>query len=146
MTTKHTPGPGASPEPFEAQCPSCGREAGACICEQWTFSDAAAVSSLLLSQPPAFTVRYGLDAIAIVLMPAFETRAGVLAEKRARLIAAAPETAAERDRLREINAELLAALEQLTRSVIGVNGIPGKRVSDVLLDDARAALAKAKGE
>ena len=32
-------------------------------------------------------------------------------EANARLIAAAPETAAERDRLREINAELLAALE-----------------------------------
>lgn len=35
------------------------------------------------------------------------------AEANARLIAAAPETAAERDRLKEINAELLAALEKL---------------------------------
>ncbi len=34
-------------------------------------------------------------------------------EANARLIAAAPETAAERDRLREINAELLAALSPL---------------------------------
>src|SRR3990170_7423446 len=34
-----------------------------------------------------------------------------LTEANARLIAAAPETAAERDQLREVNAELLAALE-----------------------------------
>ena len=33
------------------------------------------------------------------------------ADANARLIAAAPETAAERDRLREVNAELLAALK-----------------------------------
>ena len=33
----------------------------------------------------------------------------------ARLIAAAPETAAERDRLREVNAELLAACQRLLR-------------------------------
>ena len=34
-------------------------------------------------------------------------------EANARLIAAAPETAAERDRLREVNADLLAALEDI---------------------------------
>ena len=38
---------------------------------------------------------------------------GVYVEADARLIAAAPETAAERDRLKTINADLLAALEDL---------------------------------
>jgi hypothetical protein len=44
-------------------------------------------------------------------------------DANARLIAAAPETAAERDRLREVNAELLAALKRIdewwTRSAPG---------------------------
>lgn len=40
-------------------------------------------------------------------------RSGEESAANARLIAAAPETAAERDRLKEINAELLAALEKL---------------------------------
>lgn len=43
-------------------------------------------------------------------------------EANARLIAAAPETAAERDRLREINAELLAALESLLQQVFEYGG------------------------
>ena len=38
---------------------------------------------------------------------------GVYVEADARLIAAAPETAAERNRLKTINADLLAALEDL---------------------------------
>ena len=38
------------------------------------------------------------------------------AEANARLIAAAPQTAAERDRLREVNAELLAALKAMFRA------------------------------
>lgn len=68
----------------------------------------------------------------------------------ARLIAAAPETAAERDRLKETNAELLEALEnmlqfaevchrqcedQLMRQAIG---------NDIM--SARNAIAKARGE
>jgi mono/diheme cytochrome c family protein len=38
-------------------------------------------------------------------------------EQDARLIAAAPETAAERDRLRKVNAELLAAIKGLLKAV-----------------------------
>lgn len=68
-------------------------------------------------------------------------------EKAAALIAAAPETAAERDRLKEINAELLATLESINRCTS-----PGSRTVDGLMRDmglacdiARAAIAKAQG-
>jgi hypothetical protein len=61
----------------------------------------------------------------------------------ARLIAAAPETAAERDSLREINAELLAALTAL------YNAAPCAKPANNELWEAlkltRAAIAKAKG-
>lgn len=64
------------------------------------------------------------------------------AEANARLIAAAPETAAERDRLREVNAELVAALESALKS-LEIDG-PDSAAA-VLRTDARAAIAKAKG-
>lgn len=83
-------------------------------------------------------------------------RAEVLAN--ARLIAAAPETAAERDRLREVNAELLDALDNLLtydrveRPAFRAKpeGAPHSSVrilQDKLIwleDQARAAIAKAK--
>lgn len=58
----------------------------------------------------------------------------------ARLIAAAPETAAERDRLREVNAELLAALENL---LAAANLFFGGDEGICSRDQARAAIAKA---
>ena len=140
MKTTHTPGPGASPEAFETQCPDCGLEAGACICpddfkearmetkhdpRKWTFSNADAIPSLMITQPAAMTVREGLDAVCVVLMPAFEKKAGKLAEARARLIAAAP--------------ELLAALEAMVAE-FGDYHIPTKPC----VTQARAALARAK--
>jgi len=62
------------------------------------------------------------------------------AERKANaaLIAAAPETAAERDRLREVNAELVAALETIANSTCDHG--PGFCARD----SARAALAKAE--
>jgi hypothetical protein len=64
-------------------------------------------------------------------------------EANARLIAAAPETAAERDKLREINAEMLAALEAVAMSAVGVG-----RGENVISNAARAlvesAIARAK--
>jgi hypothetical protein len=66
-------------------------------------------------------------------------------EKIANLFRVAPEIAAERDRLRETNAELLAALEKLSdvsRSYIGA-------MDDEDLESlkhALAAIAKATGE
>ena len=45
----------------------------------------------------------------------FEDAGGSVGHANARLIAAAPETAAERDRLRESNAELVEALEEAVR-------------------------------
>lgn len=59
-------------------------------------------------------------------------------EANARLIAAAPETASERDRLKEINAELLAALQKVLHH-IPVND------ADVMWA-ARSAIAKATGQ
>ena len=60
----------------------------------------------------------------------------------ARLIAAAPETAAERDRLKEINAELLEALEYL-EAVCACKTLPYENHPSMI--EARAAIAKAKG-
>lgn len=57
----------------------------------------------------------------------------------ARLIAAAPETAAERDRLKEVNAELLAALKAVMgewKDGYGLNCV----------EQVRAAIAKAEGK
>ena len=79
----------------------------------------------------------------------------------ARLIAAAPETAAERDRLREINAELLEALQVCVKAfeimlnnalVLGLDGISDWQkiagAADIYgaASLAIAAIAKATGE
>jgi len=61
----------------------------------------------------------------------------------ARLIAAAPETAAERDQLREVNAELLAALESLVE--MSDDPIEYMACRSYRIDAARAAIEKAKG-
>jgi hypothetical protein len=66
------------------------------------------------------------------------------AEANARLIAAAPETAAERDRLREVNAELVAALEQIAHRAH--KHAVCTQVQYSLGDIARAAIAKATGD
>ena len=72
-------------------------------------------------------------------------------EANARLIAAAPETAAERDRLREINAELVEALEaHRAWSYAEEHNLGTFEAKSVLCAHANsltlAALAKAKGE
>ena len=90
---------------------------------KWTFSNADAIPSLMITQPAAMTVREGLDAVCVVLMPAFEKKAGKLAEARARLIAAAP--------------ELLDALENICA---------GKLDAEEMKDIARAALSAARGQ
>ena len=77
--------------------------------------------------------------------------AGVRWEQDARLIAAAPETAAERDRLKEVNAELLAALRNIESGlpagstlIDGANPLWRDAHRD-LQRIARAAIAKATG-
>ena len=62
----------------------------------------------------------------------------------ARLIAAAPETAAERDRLKAVNAQLLEALEKIAKHVPGKVGHPS--VEDCrfqMHEDATAAIKAA---
>lgn len=72
------------------------------------------------------------------------------AEANARLIAAAPETADERDRLKVINAELLAALEGMTK--LADFYWEGRRKDALTLSVpgqfriAKEAISKAKGE
>ena len=71
------------------------------------------------------------------------------AKANARLIAACPETAAERDQLREVNADLLAALELcLVYAGHGLmDNIYGKQVKlDQIWAVAHAAIEKAKGK
>ena len=52
---------------------------------------------------------------------------------------------AERDRLKALNAELVAKLEKLAR-ILGGGPIPGKGSAKALAAECRAVLAKAKGE
>ena len=61
-----------------------------------------------------------------------------------KLIAAAPETAAERDRLREVNRKLVEALVALVDADTDRKATWITR--DAAIADARAALARAKGE
>lgn len=65
----------------------------------------------------------------------------------ARLIAAAPETAAERDRLKAINAELLAAMKALFEHCAMIHNTWGdgcnQKEADAAIKAARAAIAKA---
>ena len=74
-------------------------------------------------------------------------------EANARLIAAAPETAAERDRLKEINAELLAALETLVKLHLRHTESTIEELLAIKAEDVKAAwsqgiaaIAKARGE
>ena len=64
---------------------------------------------------------------------------------RARLIAAAPETAAERDRLREVNRELIEALWGMVNSFAPHDGIPEDE-KEAACKCAQTVLAKAEGE
>ena len=73
----------------------------------------------------------------------------------AHLIAASPETAAERDRLRAVNADLLAALEEWARlnNIKGLDPAVRRQMKSYAagltteaLHKARAAIARAKGD
>jgi hypothetical protein len=67
-------------------------------------------------------------------------------EANAKLIAEAPETAAERDRLKIINAELLEALEKISDNLeVAFSGNLRSDASSSLLN-ARTAIAKARGQ
>jgi hypothetical protein len=99
--------------------------------------------------PGPFSVAQDFDggiAVAdVVRLPSREH-----AEANARLIAAAPETAAERDQLRALNADLLAALRGITsRHVEMVNsGDCGhwNPEAEPHVIAARAAIARAEGK
>lgn len=64
-------------------------------------------------------------------------------DENARLIASAPDILAERDRLRALNAELLAALVQCEDLL---SELADGGAENPELEIARAAIAKAKGE
>jgi hypothetical protein len=67
-------------------------------------------------------------------------------EANARLIAAAPETAAERDRLKVVNAELLDALKRLLEFVVAhTDPTVATPQFTAEYERSRAAIAKAEG-
>jgi len=92
-----------------------------------------------------FTVRAGGAIICTAFPGASTDRIEPVAELNARLIAAAPETAAERDRLREVNAELVAALKNL----LSTPDFDGTQKTSIARREtkraARAAIAKVTG-
>ncbi|CAL8981576.1 hypothetical protein RHODGE_RHODGE_02863 [Rhodoplanes serenus] len=61
-------------------------------------------------------------------------------QANARLIAAAPETAAERDRLRELNAELVAALKRARYELVVLD-----ECSSITIEEIDRVIAKAEG-
>ena len=75
--------------------------------------------------------------------------AGAEGEANARLIAAAPETAAERDQLRALNADMLAALREydayMSRFYRDTDGGPMSEPNRASWKAARAAIARAEG-
>ena len=70
---------------------------------------------------------------------------GEAMEFDAALIAAAPETAAERDHLRQVNADLLAALNTIAYDPIGPADASDAYVLNECVRVARAAIARATG-
>ena len=75
-------------------------------------------------------------------------RPGIDAEEsqdNAALIAQAPDLLTERDRLRQVNAELLAALRLIVKSLT-LAGAPELACQEYQLGIARAAIAKAQAE
>jgi hypothetical protein len=66
-------------------------------------------------------------------------------KENAHLFAAAPETAAERDRLREVNAELLAALKTLRKGLTIACRQEAPYIK-WLLSEADPAISKAEGK
>ena len=78
-------------------------------------------------------------------LPIVKDRAEMLAN--AALIAAAPETAAERDRLRAVNADLLEALRKCVELIrhVGNRGIYIGELGGAIMSAAAAAIAKAEG-
>jgi hypothetical protein len=74
------------------------------------------------------------------------TRGGPEDKANGALISAAPETAAERDRLQVVGAELVVALDAVTDCLTCLVGKYGRDIyTDQALTLARAALAAAKG-
>jgi hypothetical protein len=79
-----------------------------------------------------------------VPLSAFQKSAAVMAKAQAKLTAA-PETAAERDRLREVNAELLAALRPLAFFSGSFRDEEDRDRLHEMFAVARAAISKATG-
>lgn len=94
------------------------------------------------------------DDKTLVFAPTLARPVKCYSEERARLIAAAPQIAAERDRLKEVNAKLLEVLELSYTALYELaddlmNGAKGRDVSAKMREKAMsvyAAIASAKGE
>ena len=129
-TASHTPGP------WEATFIS--RPFG----NPGQFADFATVRA---PHPDGDGHTYICDCLGLITDP--RTRgdytASDVAIANSRLIAAAPETAKERDRLREINGELLAVLHGILE--IGKRDMSNPKYDSYFVA-ARAAIAKAKGD
>ena len=91
----------------------------------------------------SFTVRHDRTNVHIATVGDVDRYYEQNNQANAEMIAAAPETAAERDQLRDVNADLLAALEWAVARIIVANH-EGDPILSALLPDARAAIEKAR--
>lgn len=159
MKTKtKNPYPGSSPDKvcvhgnkWGGQCQHCDGEnkpkpASAHTPGPWlTFGDTITAADKLA---PGYTLQ--ICAVGSLNDNVRHERTELEANKK--LIAAAPETAAERDRLREVNADLLKTLQRLTEKVERANALQhsgGSVHPDdwaelyQIANESRAALSKA---
>lgn len=102
---------------------------------QWRIKRARAKRGL--SQPPEIVDRATGDTVCLLGWGSVHCAAS---DEHAALIVAAPETAAERNRLKEVNVELLAACQRALAESVGQ---PSYRISRDGLDIIRAAIARA---
>ncbi len=123
MSIQHTPGP-------------------------WVIDEQVGTWTARLVGTPPKTLNENLHSLIAEVYGTFEKYAEYKVERdaNARLIAAAPETAAERDRLREINKELLEACKFAFSVSVSHPDMGNNTEFNELRETLRAAIAKAEKE
>ncbi len=110
--------------------------------EPWEIAEGPAdkLADRGFSRPPA--IKAGNDYVAVLGVGSVSFPN---AEANACLIAAAPETAAERDRLKQRNAELVKGLNKIGYELLGHVEASHREVLDMCVETARTTLGPRTG-